>query len=365
MISVCLHAQDDQSSLLNIGDPAPPLRVQEWIKGSPVQKFEKGRIYVLEFWATWCKPCIAAMPHLSAIARQYKDQVTAIGVDIYESHVRPVKSNQKVKAFVDSMGNRMDFTVAIEDSNFTVADWIKATQEENNGIPKTFVVNAEGKLAWIGHPSKLDEVLDKIMNNTWDAHEALIRRNENKRLAILDDSLKFELMRFTRNDFNINDTDKPDSVLLMINEIVRNEPNLKYAPSITSNTFSALLKTDPHAAYEYGKTAIVTPSYDGEPPYDIIISLIDWYSDKLKLTAEIYELGAAAYQTEIDQIPHPELANMPKLYNNMAAMYWRAKNKVKAIDAMQKAIEASKNKKDFPTKDIAAFESRLEQYKNM
>jgi len=87
-ITVTLHAQDVQLSLSNIGDPAPPLRVTQWIKGTPVDQFEKGRVYVIEFWATWCKPCVAAMPHLSVLTREYKEKVTVIGIDIYETKVK-------------------------------------------------------------------------------------------------------------------------------------------------------------------------------------------------------------------------------------------------------------------------------------
>jgi len=194
IITVTAHAQNDQFPSLNIGDPAPPLRVREWVKGTPVQRFEKGKVYVLEFWATWCKPCIAAMPHLSALAREYKDEVTVLGIDIYEQKTTSIK---KVKAFVDSMGHRIDYSVATEDSNFTVADWLEATGE--NGIPRTFVVNGEGRLAWIGHPKDLAEVLRNIVNNTWDVKEALAKRNFDKYLKELDDSLNYELMTYSGN----------------------------------------------------------------------------------------------------------------------------------------------------------------------
>ena len=363
-ITVTLHAQDLQFASLNIDDPAPPLRVSEWIKGTPVQQFEKGRVYVIEFWATWCRPCLASMPDLSALAREYKEKVTVIAIDIYESKVKPVKSAKKVKAFVDSMGKRMDFNVAIEDSNFTVADWIEATGEQNNGIPKTFVIDENGRLAWIGHPSKLEEVLPKVVNGTWDIEETLTRRNENKRLAILDDSLHYELARFERNPYNTNDIDKPDSALLMIDEIVRKEPGLKYAPWIATHTFYALLRTDPHKAYEYGKKEIVTPGYDSVRA-DVIINGIELYPDKSNLPPEIYELGAEAYQVEINQIRHPAIVNTPRLFSNMSEMYWLAKNKSKAIETIQKAIETLKSRKDYSKKDMASFESKLQEYKGM
>lgn len=49
---------------LKAGDPAPPLKIEKWLKSGPIERFEKGKVYVLEFWATWCPPCIASMPHL-------------------------------------------------------------------------------------------------------------------------------------------------------------------------------------------------------------------------------------------------------------------------------------------------------------
>ena len=358
IIAVTTHAQNDQSPSLNIGDPAPPLRVRGWIKGTPVQRFEKGNVYVVEFWATWCKPCIAAMPHLSALAVEYKDRVTILGIDIYE---KKTTSMDKVKAFVDSMGHRMDYHVAAEDSNFMVAGWFDASGER--GIPKSFVVNSDGRVAWIGHPKGgLAEVLPKIVNNTWDIKEALAKRNFDKHLAELDDSINYELMRYNGDPAKPDDLGKPDSALLVINEIVRNEPKLKYATFIAYNTFSSLLKTNPNKAYEYGKEVLVTSTYEN-PLYGLIIEDIKWYSDKLNLPAEIYQLGAEAYQARIDA--YPETGDFPNFYNKMAEWYWRANDKSKAIDAQQKAIEALKSKKGFSATDMAAFESRLQQYKNM
>ena len=359
IITVTAYAQNDQPPSLNIGDPAPPLRVREWIKGTPIKSFERGHVYVIELWATWCAPCRAEMPHLSRIANEHKGKVTIIGVDVMET-----ASGEKIKAFVDSMGQRMDYHVAVEDSNFVIADWYNAAGEQSNGIPKSFVVNAEARLAWIGHPKDLDEVLPKIVNNTWNIKEVLAKRNSDKYLAALDDSLNYELLRYDYDMKRPSTPAKPDSTLLAIDEIVRNEPRLKYAPFIAYRTFACLLQTNPHKAYEYGKVAIVTPTY-GEPAYDAIIGGILTYSDKLKLPKEIYQLGIEAYQAKIGFVVYTETANMPKYYDDMAKWYWRMKDKSNAIDAQQKAIEALKKKKDFSKNDMTAFESRLQQYRLM
>lgn len=351
------YSQNDKFPLLSIGDPAPVLRLREWIKGAPIQQFERGNVYVVEFWATWCKPCIAAMPHLSVLACEYKDKVTILGIDIYE---KKTTSMEKVRAFVDSMGHLMDYNVAAADTSFMEAAWFNASGEE--GIPITFVVNAEGRLVWIGSPKGLDEVLPKVVNNTWDIEETLAKRKLEKHLEEQDNAAREELNKYLGNPRNPDDLGKPDSALLVINEIVRKEPKLKYAPNIAFHTVSSLLKTNLQKAYVYGKEVLMTSTKE-EPLYQSIIEPIKWYSNKLNLPVEIYALGAEAYQAKIDH--NPESANISSNYHKMAEWYWRAGDKLKAIVAQQKAIELLKRKKDFSAGEIAAFEARLQKYKNM
>jgi thiol-disulfide isomerase/thioredoxin len=67
---------------LKIGDRAPVLESISWLQGDPVTKYEPRRVYVVEFWATWCPPCTKAIPHLTAIqnGQILGEQVPAIPV---------------------------------------------------------------------------------------------------------------------------------------------------------------------------------------------------------------------------------------------------------------------------------------------
>jgi thiol-disulfide isomerase/thioredoxin len=188
---------------LDIGDVAPPLQFTHWIKGSPIERFEKGKVYVLEYWATWCKPCKAAMPHLSDLARKYRQQVTIIGIDVLELKTT---TTEKVKSFVDSMGQQMDYLVASQDSNMAAA-WFDASGER--GIPRSFVVDADGRMAWIGHPSALPQVLSRIVDGTWDIKQESAKRREAKYLAMLDDSLNYDLMNYDGNWYQNDHIGKP------------------------------------------------------------------------------------------------------------------------------------------------------------
>src|SRR5882762_6642691 len=110
-------AADTQRAVLRLGQAAPSLQSAQLIKGEMVRNFLPGRTYVVEFWATWCEPCKRSMPHLSELARQYKDRVTFIAVDSYEksSHatVTEAKLLAQVQRFVQGKGRDLDMNVAM------------------------------------------------------------------------------------------------------------------------------------------------------------------------------------------------------------------------------------------------------------
>jgi thiol-disulfide isomerase/thioredoxin len=67
---VVLHKSAPAADL-SIGDHAPRLAVGRWIKGEPIQRLEPGRIYVVEFSATFCGVSIEIAPHLSSLQERY------------------------------------------------------------------------------------------------------------------------------------------------------------------------------------------------------------------------------------------------------------------------------------------------------
>jgi thiol-disulfide isomerase/thioredoxin len=150
--------KEKPAASLKVGDRAPTLKASKWLQGEEVKEFEPGKLYVVEFWATWCGPCIACMPHMAELQAQYKDRgVTFIGYSARD----PDNTEEKVSAFVTRRGPKLKYTFAYGDDHATYDAWITAAGKE--GIPWAFVVDKAGRIAFIGNPIYLGMVLPKVV----------------------------------------------------------------------------------------------------------------------------------------------------------------------------------------------------------
>jgi thiol-disulfide isomerase/thioredoxin/thioredoxin reductase len=114
----------------------------EMAQGEEV-RFGEG-VVVVEFWATWCPPCKAAIPHLNELSLKYKDGVRFIGIT---SEGADVKSRREVERFIKQMDDKFTYPVGLDSGGMVSAHY------HVQGIPTAFVVDKEGIVAWQGHPA--------------------------------------------------------------------------------------------------------------------------------------------------------------------------------------------------------------------
>lgn len=142
-----------------IGDPAAPLNITKWIKGEPVDLAAgKGKnVYLVEFWATWCGPCVASIPHLTQLQRKYESQgLVVIGVTCPDDRGNTLEN---VQEFVRTQGDAIGYRIAFDGDRRTHAGYMQAFQK--NGIPQAFLVDRQGKIIWEGHPMMVDNILEE------------------------------------------------------------------------------------------------------------------------------------------------------------------------------------------------------------
>ena len=175
---------------LVVGSVAPDLNVESWLsKGSgdrfpEVTKFEAGKVYIVEFWATWCPPCVASMPHLSELQEKYE----AKGVQVISITDEPL---EEVSAFLQrQVRSDPSKTYAELTKNYCLAtdpdgsSHFSYTEASGvPGIPAAFLIGKSGKIEWIGHPVEIDEPLELVVADKFDAVAYQKIQAERKRLA--------------------------------------------------------------------------------------------------------------------------------------------------------------------------------------
>ncbi|HMN95922.1 MAG TPA: TlpA disulfide reductase family protein [Phycisphaerales bacterium] len=149
-----------QQPRLDVGKAAPGLDVRKWFNGPPV-KIESGKVYIIEFWATWCGPCKQSIPHLNSLAKRFASKgLVVIGISDEPA--------ETVDRFVQEWGDRMSYHVAADRDKATSRAWMEAAGQKV--IPAAFIVDRNGRVVHIGNP--LDPDFEMIVRlavaNRWD-----------------------------------------------------------------------------------------------------------------------------------------------------------------------------------------------------
>ena len=201
-----------------LGDPAAPLQIAEWVKGKPVDlAADKGKkIFVVEFWATWCGPCRASIPHLTEMQKKFKDKdVVFIGVSDEEVAT--------VKKFVEKMGDKMDYTVVVDKDRKTSEAYM--TAYDQHGIPHAFIVDKQGRIVWNGHPmGDLEKSLEQVIAGKFDLQKAKQREATQNKINEF-----YTLARKDTEDAKLDELAK--EILALEKELDDNQSGRKFDPA--------------------------------------------------------------------------------------------------------------------------------------
>ncbi len=300
---------------LKAGDAAPALSVTNWVKGDAVTGFEKGRTYVVEFWATWCGPCIASMPHLSELQAEYqKKGLVIIGVSAKD----PNNSLEQVTEMVKDKGDGMGYTVAFDGEKKTNEAYMKASGQR--GIPCSFVVDQKGTIAYIGHPLFLDGVIEKVTAGKWNIE------TDTKAVKELQEEY-----------FGIYSAATPEAKLEKIAAIEAKAPKL--AKTLLSFKYMAQMeKGDTVGASKTGNTIVdgAIKHKDAMELNQVAWGIVDPDADVKTRDVELALRAAVAANTITGE-------KDGAILDTLARCYWLKGDKAKAIETQKKAVSFAKD----------------------
>lgn len=142
---LCLVAATVAEGRVNVGD-RPKLNLTTIDNNHIDSKALAGRIVILDFWATWCGPCVAEIPHMIELNKQYGPkgvQIISYSMDSNRSSVARFVKAKKMD-WVNVFGGRASPL---------------AQQFGVNSIPMVFIISPKGEVLWQGHPARIDQPL--------------------------------------------------------------------------------------------------------------------------------------------------------------------------------------------------------------
>lgn len=170
---------------LGVGDAAPDLELAEWIQGDPVEALEPGHVYVLDFFASWAPGADEAARALSRLQIGIQDRATVIG--IASRNQTRGETREGVARFIQQMGTALTYRVAFDPERAMFARYMTAAGLAT--IPHTFVIDAQGVIAWQGHPAdpQLPSVVDLVAKGEWSpAAYARLQAEDEKSQRLLN-----------------------------------------------------------------------------------------------------------------------------------------------------------------------------------
>jgi thiol-disulfide isomerase/thioredoxin len=129
-----------------INQQAPELQVEKWISDRPDTS---GKFVLIDFWATWCGPCLQGIPEMNKFQKEFKDDLIVIGLS--NESAQKVKKHRKPN---------IEYYSAIDTQRRT------NNALEVSGIPHCILIDPEGVVRWEGFPALAgEELTSQVIND--------------------------------------------------------------------------------------------------------------------------------------------------------------------------------------------------------
>jgi tetratricopeptide (TPR) repeat protein len=251
------------------------------------------------------------------------------------------------------MGDKMDYRVAMDavgdgakgSEGAMAKTWMTAAAQD--GIPTAFIINKEGKIAWIGHPMQMDEPLEKIKSGSWDLAAA-----RADHLKAIEEQVRFRKVQAKfSNARRAGDLEK---LVAVVEEIVSEVPAIEF--TVGPSKLTALIKLgEQEKALEYAQKLSKTEIFTQADGLNGLAWAIVDPEAKIKPSTKLIEFAVETAR-RADEMAHQKDG---AIADTLAKAYFEAGNKSKAVETQERAIRLMKE----AGFEDPSLQKRLEEYK--
>lgn len=180
IIIVCsaVHSMAQSPATLKEGDPAPELVPYKWLTGKESIKWGSPSFHMIEFGATWCKPCIAAIPELITLQKDFQDHLNIVSVFVMEGDAKKPEYIPRLQRYITKRAAQVNYAMVADWPDGRIKKkWLEASNQ--NGIPRMFIIDQQGKIMWMGtSPEKARSIIETLVKG--ESAKALIAAGKPK-----------------------------------------------------------------------------------------------------------------------------------------------------------------------------------------
>lgn len=334
------------------GQPAPPLSIARWLSGPPVDSLSGGRVYVVEFWASWCPASRRAVPVLTRAQQRYAGQASVVAVAGADGGEETLGA---VERFVTAQQPSIGYSVGFDDRRRTLKAWMDAADQTL--IPTVFIVGPTGTIAWIGNPlwppGEFEDALGRVVAGRFGPSERAASHarwlEHRRRVGALETEVE-----------EADSNDRPQQALQVLDALMTlNAPGIG---AYTLRKFDILLHAgkDPAPAYEFGRQAVDGAlKDDAEALNELAWSILEdgrpeHVNDGARAVRRDLELASKAAARAVELTAGRDGA----ILDTMARAYHERGDLDKAVEFQARAVEASGD-----VEEKTEYRRRLDEYR--
>lgn len=244
-----------------IGDRSPDLCIEQLLNAPAGSEATldalRGKLVVLEFWATWCGPCVGAIPHVNKLHDAYKDRVVFISVTD--------EDRETVETF--------------QQNDPAIRGWIGLDTDRSlfkaynvRAIPTTIVLDAEGRFVARTNPAVLNEArLDAYLEGERQAPRPSPRSEGD---ADATNTLRFRDPMVPGVD-PYHPSDKPSRAVFILRDTFENTRSMFASRGDSVSAVNTSAGSILHSLYRLPSSRIDLSAVPNEPRYDLICDGIE------------------------------------------------------------------------------------------